>query len=130
MTRPHPLPSAPQPQVLLEVDLRHHRHEYGVWSNMSVRVDGYGSSPNCTGMDACAADSATFEHGAPAVLSVWHGSKILTSQLPLYAYAPDVTWQFALGETALPPSAAVRPHAHASLSSYAHHAHTTHVPCT
>eukprot|EP00964_Phaeocystis_antarctica_P119247 scaffold82994_cov64-Phaeocystis_antarctica.AAC.2 len=64
----------------------------------SVKVEGYDASPACTGMDACAADSTTFEHGAAAALSVWHGRKNLANQLPLYAYAPDVNWQFALGE--------------------------------
>ena len=94
-----PTPAPPHlRQVLLEVDLGHYRHEYGVWSNMSVKVEGYDASPACTGMDACAADSTTFEHGAAAALSVWHGRKNLANQLPLYAYAPDVNWQFALGE--------------------------------
>ena len=55
-------------EVLLEVDLGHHRHEYDVWSNMSIRVEGYDASPACTGMDTCAADSTTFEHGAAAAL--------------------------------------------------------------
>ena len=97
-TPPPPPPHPHLRQVLLEVDLGHYRHEYGVWSNMSVQVEGYDASPACTGMDACAADSTTFEHGAAAALSVWHGRRNLANQLPLYAYAPDVNWQFALGE--------------------------------
>ena len=99
--------------MLLEVDLGHYRHEYGVWSNMSVKVEGYDASPACTGMDACAADSTTFEHGAAAALSVWHGRRDLANQLPLYAYAPDVNWQFALGER-----------------TCTYHAYTAHIPHT
>ena len=58
-------------EVLLEADLGHYRHEHSVWSNMSIKVEGSDASPACTGMDSCAAESASFEHGAAAVLSVW-----------------------------------------------------------
>ena len=91
-------------EVLLEADLGHYRHEHSVWSNMSIKVEGSDASPACTGMDSCAAESASFEHGAAAVLSVWHERKSLASQLPLYDYAPDVHWQFALGARAHNPN--------------------------
>ena len=48
-------------EVLLEADLGHYRHEHSVWSNMSIKVEGSDASPACTGMDSCAAESASFE---------------------------------------------------------------------